>query len=1075
MPRPKGDQESAGCSGGRTAVGLAGATYVFENLLLHAARAGSQELWRRLIERLEQEEFLARQAELPNGFETVARQLERWVLPAVVELGDWGRFYRYLLTAANLRALADSLDDPLILQALARSGRLPLAEAVVARLPRAVDRARGFGVLAGVLSPAEPAFGRLTTALSGELETLGRAPEVGNEEEARRWCRALTTIGRLLAPNLRALWRGWIACLSPWKDLADEVRLSVAEGFIDAGELDAPELWEVLAQVDSEERLLRRLPRRLAEAGCCDLRRWLGLVRRRLPQSEAAPQLPWSVGLALVARSGGDPVAEWSVLQHELAPPRWDPDLLEIGAELWHSLPDDALRNLASELGTVELDALLHVLVLEGRRDRESFEAALASLQAVCDDTRRTSLYLRALAVAPPESASMVLGCVRQVLARLAAIQYAVPVTDLRVALDLAARYLPRYLRRCVNAALAAPESGPGILRALAEYSQEEGLLEELFLRAETYAAMAATNAAEGFELRGEILVLLACRLVQRRRDLDTLGAAAERLLPDEEDRLRAAAARALGSGAAGLTEALCAGIQDRRLQLQVRLATLPDGSDPGDLVSPSALYGAAARMEPVEDELRALGALLPEPRDPARLADEHLEGVRSVGRRVEALADLALHSLRYQVRRFRPERQDRLAAVLPLKEALGVVESDDWLVSLTPELVTIGGHLGPRQAVAEIQEAFDRVAELEGVSWERREEILIDLVTRIETLLLDGEPGSPLGHVPEPVRRRHARRLLAWLARLPARARDSAAGDVLRRRWHRFLPCVTAITDGLDPRSRPGRLGSRGADRVRLPLELLLRASADHGPDWAGGHEGVFHLCSASAEDRVERADRIVAGGERDLEPDVPRALAWLLLRDAPDRVSPVLARIDAGPCRNQIALELLRTGLPPDDVARDLVSLLSSEGGAREWGRTWVGLRNHPATPESGWLAAVADLVARGRLDPGDPRTAPVRRRLWELTPDEGLPDLARAALRGLATGGRSAGERAARLFLHAYIQPRPGERAPGESWRRHAEMWRALDGARSLDQARTKAALGPGESLSDALAPSRQTAFR
>jgi hypothetical protein len=216
--------------------------------------------------------------------------------------------------------------------------------------------------------------------------------------------------------------------------------------------------------------------------------------------------------------------------------------------------------------------------------------------------------------------------------------------------------------------------------------------------------------------------------------------------------------------------------------------------------------------------------------------------------------------------------------------------------------------------------------------------------------------------------------------------------------------------------------------------------------------------------EERIERADRLVAGAEDRPEPNTVRALVWLLAREAPDRVPPVLASVDPWPGRDRTILELLRSGLLPGGEAQALVPLLSPQEGCRDWGTTWLGLRHPWAIPPPDWLTAVATLVIRSRLDPGDPRSAAVRRRLWELQRAETVPELAGAALRGLGVGGQVAGERAARLFLHAYIQPRLGERAPEESWRRYAEMQRALERARSLESERGEAAPEPGEPGAD-----------
>ncbi|MGD2116012.1 MAG: hypothetical protein PVG07_13220, partial [Acidobacteriota bacterium] len=1024
------------------------------------------------------------------------------MLPATVRLGDWDRFFRYLLTAATLRDLARTLDDPTILQALARSGRLALAEALVGRLADPADRARGWAVLAAVPSPAEPEFQRLVTALQAELDGIAETPstvdsvDLVGDEALRRRSEALASAGRLLAPRLRARWTGWIAPLDACPELADRVRSAVVKGFFDAGHADADEPWTLLAEVRDSEVLVRLLPGLLARAAAAepggDPLHWLDVVRARLPQTEADPRIPWSVGLALLGgldQGAADAAAEWRRLRDRLrnrlragpggaAAAPWDRKLLEQGSALWPRLTDDQLRELESELDHPSSTAHLRVLVAEGRRDPGSFRQALTILLEVPDGVERLSLYLRTLgslrgAAGPP--AREIRSRVKALLVHLAEIQYAVAPEDLCRALDLVARYLPRRLRRTVDGALAAPGSSASTLRSLAGLGEEKRLLEELLTRAETYAAMAAANAAEGFELRAQVLIRLACRLLGQGAEPDPLlTGVADRLLPEEEDRLRAEAARAVAAERPELAEGLCSGIRDRRLRLRTRLEVLPPGagrSEEGDLVAPENLYRAAVRFDAVEDELWTLGGLLQEPEEPAALARTLFEEVRSPGRRIEALAALARHGLRHQERRRRPGPRDRLAAVLPLKESLGVVESDPWLLALTPELVSIGSHLGAREAVAELQEAFERVAEMDSVPWDRRERVLIELLGRIEPLFFSDEPAepvdAPLAHVPRTERARRAAELVIWLARLPLRIEGRPAGRHLRERWHRLLPVLTAIGERVErrlPRRGSLRRVLDGLGSLRAGPAAALEDSARRGREWSPEHREVFELCLASPEERRERlrerlgATRRLDGGNGPVEPETApswtlsliRSWAWLLAggEEEPAIGTALLARLDPGPGRDRTVLELVRSAPISGGTASELVGLLPAEDGAvrSEW-TVRLGLRFPEEVAETDWLAAVADLVARDRLDPADPATLPVRRKLWTTGSDRAAAELGDAALRALATGGGAGGQRAARWFLGACVKPRLGEAAPAEAHRRWERMRRALERARTL----------------------------
>jgi len=1044
----------------RAAVGAEAKRYLFRHLLGHLEGVQSTEQVRALLGKLETDDFLARQVELPDGFEVCARQLERHVLPATLRIGDWQRYLRYLLTAITLRQLARTLDDPTILRALTRSRRLPLAEALVGRLPSAAGRARGWAVLAAGCSPAAPAFERLVEALRLELETLSSDAARAAEEREGPWGDALVTAARLLAPQLRARWAGWIDGLGPRSGLRDRVRLAVAEGFFDAGEDDAQEPWEVLAAVDDPEELVRFLPDRLAARssaaalGAVDV---LDALQKRLPRAGDDGRLLWSVGLALLSRCPEDGTGGWRPLRAALEPPSWDAELLERGASVWPRLEEADLRQLSAELADSRLLARLWLLVLEGRREPAVFQDAIDRLMQVETGGEQLSLYLRALRAAPAELSREIRSRVRTLLVHLGDIQYAVAAEDLARALDLTAAYLPHRLRRIVDAAFAAPRSDGAVLLAVAESGEEEGLLSELLERAETYAAMAAADAAEGFELRADLLVLLGCRMVERGRGARLLNSVIGRLLPDEEDRLRACAARVLadseGDDSHELARTLCSGIHEPGFRLRTGLEILSDEVDPGDLVAPVNLYRVAARWPLVEDALRALGGLLEEPRHPARLAESRFEGIRSSGRKVEALADLARHSLAFQARRFRPGRQDRQAAILPLKEVLGVVESDRWLLSLTPELVSIGAHLGLREAVAEIQEAIERVSGLDTATPEERVSVLVEILGRLGPLFLDREPGSPLAHTRWGAREQRARGLVHWLARLPEQAGETVSGRFLLREWHRLLPVLTAFGERLERQVGPARRSIlrsvRWLGRPRGSVRAALATSARAARDRMSAHRAVFDLCLASPQERLGRADDLVRGAGSGWQPEAVSALAWLVAGEEPGRVPGLLARIDVGASRDRAVLEILRNAPLSPEVARELPPLLSQgDEGAREWGDLWLGLRFSAVLPESAWRRAVADLSARDRIDLADPETIPVRRRLWTLQHEGAAAEAAEAALGALSVGGGAAGERAACVFLNAIVRPSLGEAGSEAARSRHHGMLRALEQARSLE---------------------------
>src|SRR3712207_2696535 len=105
------------------------------------AHLSASKNWPRLFELVEQNGFLADQADYFGGFQHPGEDVENHVLPAAITTRDWERFVRFASVAANLRALSEDLVDHEVLAALARSGRDALALDLAARLTNPVRRA----------------------------------------------------------------------------------------------------------------------------------------------------------------------------------------------------------------------------------------------------------------------------------------------------------------------------------------------------------------------------------------------------------------------------------------------------------------------------------------------------------------------------------------------------------------------------------------------------------------------------------------------------------------------------------------------------------------------------------------------------------------------------------------------------------------------------------------------------------------------------------------------------------------------------------------------------------------------
>ncbi len=1011
----------------------------------HTACRGTEEGWQRFFRAVESQGHFDRQAEHFGNFEQTSEDLETHCLPAIIELEDWDRFVHYGLIAANLRGLAEALAEADVLAALTRHGRLDLAESLIDRLSDRARRARARAAVAGALSGNPLAFDRLADRLLQDLDTAS-AP--AGREAAEAWCETLEAAARL-GRELRADWTAWIGRLDDWPDLAGRAWKAVAEGLLASADLGDPRLWQAIGAIDDAgdaDGLLESLSRRLAAAGPDERWHYLEQIRRLEPFGE------WTARSTCAATAGRLEAAEGAALWRRAADAwerlPWSVELVEAGRGLWPKLAPEDFERIVDGAGDRTVKAALRLTRLE-QLSRESTPARLAggsaaaleAIDRIAFPPQKLHQGLRYLAAGSrgAERERLVVA-VGEYLARR---RYFMPAGDLCRFLDLVAEVFPRRLRLEVQNVIWAPESRAETLETLALEARTPGLLEELLERIEPYASTVAATEAEGFELRLDVLVTVTRRLCNLRQDISALDEAVKRLLPEEEDSLRAVIAEEMAAiGRADLARTACHPIRQGRLRRRTRLATAA-GAELEELLAPGALYQAVADVDAIEDERRALSALLEAPTDPGDLARRRLAGIRGKGREIQALVDLAWHALAFQDRTLERRRQDRPAALAPLKGALGVVESDAWLVALTPELAALGARLGTPQALAELNEASEKIVAQESVPWPLREQAFEALLARLGCFFSE-RTGELSG-----AGCRAAAAFVERLVDLPRTLEGTPGAAEIRQHWHRILPRIVAALERLPSRVE-GHL--RHPWRTRLgfgpPVPEGRSAAAgqslerfrDRWGDLRPVRERILSLCFASVEERLRSTGDIEADPNPD--PDAVHALVYLLAAKDPERVPALVERLPPGDDRDHLILRWIRNGWDLKQGGR----LFDRLGAERlRLGKAWHHLHSDLVN-KAEWVAEARDMVSRDELDPSDPRNAELRRRLWSVG-EQHLPALANATLGALASGGRGGGERGLRLFLNALLAPRFGHQGPESNQQRSESIAMAARRARSL----------------------------
>lgn len=945
--------------------------YRFRNLIAHLS--GSRD-WPRLFELVEQRGFLANQADWFGGFERPGEDVEKHVLPAAIEARDWERFVRFAAVAANLRALAEDLVDPDVLRALASGDRVALARDLAARLANPVGRAEANAVIAAACGQSHSIFGGLLREISQDLQTDAA------QEKTERLIPSLAAVARCLGPELDTLWPVCIPRLAPFPEDADRVWQAVAAAWLDRSDIQAPGLWRALAEIRDPHLVLEIAPQRLAELGPDDPAGILERLRPLLGANDDVRRWTFSIFLGTLAESRPtEALAVWERWTKSEEIP-WTAELVEACRGVIVRLDPGRLEELCATIEDLSARAALRVIDLESRPDERRAASALAALQEAPDDCLHWSLrYVASQAPEPEEELRHKLGSIAGFLYEL---RYEASPGDLRLFLDLVARLRPDELKAHLEGVVWSPASEPETLLTLASETESERLAELLLQNAERYAAAVAPTAAEGFQLRKDLLLRITARLCSFRGNTRILDDAVRRLLPEEEDELRTVLAPQLRS------REIAEGTRDRRRRLLTLLETIPPEDAERDLLAARSLYAAVAKVDSIEDELRGLSTLLEYPLDLSDLAEKKIGAIRDSGIRLQALLRLAWHSLAFQ-ESFYGGRPDRAAAIEMVRSGF-TADTDARLVALTPQVVELGAQVGGARAVAELQEAARRLVRLDSVPWQDRLEALERLLAGIPPIFL--APGDRRGA-------KRAAEVLEAVARLPFQSDGGAALEEIRNRWHEVLPIAIAILD---------RLPEKVANRVRRAIRPVLSFPVP------SVQRKVFELCVLPLGERLSEADRHLT--EPDLDPEEVRALPYLFVVPALQRVRAALELLPADAERDSLVLRLIRNGWLPFEQIRALQPLLSSLE-AKQRAEIWL------CAEGSTWCTTLAGLSARGEVDPAVPGDDPLVRRLWERSAPEHLQILARSVLDALRTGGRQRGEAALRLWLHAWLAPKLG----------------------------------------------------
>lgn len=983
-----------------------------------AAHFCEQEAWEDLFELIDDQAFLAEQADYFDGFQECSATVERYAIPAVIRVRDWLRFVRYAVIGINLRSLAEELAQPEILKAMALHGQLELARDVAEQCADPLRRASARAVLAHTSSPAGPGgYGREIEKIKSDLDSV---PLPSDDEQANRLSQCLQTIASALGPKLRHDWARWSGKLSRFPLQARRVREAAALSWAERESVESPQLWQTLKEADSAEELAALLPKTLRQTPLELLEETLEQVRRLEGGEGNLFWLTCTAVLAEEAKSRPDEAAQaWQTIAagKNVA---WSEEIIRAGSPIWIRLPPDVRQQLLAESGDAALRAAFRVVLLQepggidgNHEARQAALDALAKMPAGAGQLHWSLQYLSALAEKEALPMNLEEECRHQLLQisdHLSKLRYKAAPPGLALYLDLVAAFAADDLEVQIENIVWSPSASPRTLLEIAERSDRERVLAHLLERAEDWAASVAPNEAEGFRLRGALISCLVRRLCVLRQDLHYLDSASALLLPEEQDEIRAALAEDFASCGKPLGRQAAQGISRGAPKLAALLRVLPGKAEAEDLLKPSRLYSSVAHAQALQDELLALSALLEPPFEGADLVRRYVLDIRDQGRRNMALMHLARHLIAFQISAH-PRHQDRIATIELVRSAL-TVGSDELLARLTPAIAALGAQAGLRRAAAEFQEAARRLAQLESVPWETRRDSLEELLDQLRRAC------SAAG-------RRSARRLAAPVLEslLDLILSGGAIPAGVNPNWRIFeiLPVLAASLERLCL-SEAGN--ESGFSQDWLSRRAKERKSISFNGPFAAQASEILELCLADSTRRLQLRERLIE--QTGPQPFEVEALAYLLAPTQPEGIPELAACLTDGPQRDRLCLRLIRHQWLTYEASDRLVGVMQSPDN-RLLARIWQGLL--PDSDRHEWVKSLAQALERGLLSLDEPQWTPPLERLWQIDCPSAAIVLSSAAGRAIGQKGRQAGEWALRLWLHCCLSPRAGEGRPDQ----------------------------------------------
>lgn len=734
------------------------------------------------------------------GIETLSEDLENYIIPATIQKRDWNHFSRYVTLDINLKELAERLSQDVILKALVKNGRTEFAHHIINQINDPLNRAVSRSVVLDALNKwkQNEENGSLLFAIQKHLEEDLREAASYYEDGSYpvRWAEALAKILSSINVFGYSIIQPYIYRILGHKgEEFDKFWLTLAKSMGIDYEKYRSEIWDALRHVNSHVLLVAALPYLPILPSSKDWKYALDQLKvLDLPVTFFAESF-FILANLLPNNHGIDIWGDFIRAFKDTNDLQFQKILPEHLSGFFNSLTQSQVHELLAN--THSLEAQLSILICENTIRPDSIPSFQILKRIDLLETLPVKMHwlLRFLELGGKD--------VEKTLKQAKRIAFATTFcfhvdTDASAFLNVLARYEPGNLQKYFDLMAFSEGMSTDVLNSIALQCCNAMLLKIFINNIEKYVGGMQTlnGESEKFKCRRKILLLLLYNALRIGDMTSWKNIINNKLFESEQDEIYTVVVQLVEDGLLSEANELAGYLRNPRLRFLASLQLLESRGGYGDsraneLLTFTDLYALFADTALFDDVALFCDILCKHPVDLKASILQSLINFTDNTNKKEALFDGAMEILDYQQETYgigRIHHQD--ATELCLK-AVGLIQSRDELLDYLPQITNIVTWQKMDKSLDEILEGIKQVIRSEEITYSRKINVILKLLSLFRDLYKDGLHGS-LYQQMGPAR--NFKKLFDTLYLFSQDAEDPYLRGQIERCWHLLFPVMVAV-----------------------------------------------------------------------------------------------------------------------------------------------------------------------------------------------------------------------------------------------------------------------------------------